>query len=139
MYECCGRSFEAKGLQQHLDNSHAHSNEIQCHWCFARWPTHDGKLRLKHEEKRHWLKCEYCTWIFKTKDGLEEHVDEEHPPNYCYGCKRSFQSPNNLNQVSRSIQQTFSQLKKSATSTSNHRSMSGKTSNVPGAQIRLPI
>ncbi|CAD6578905.1 MAG: hypothetical protein ASARMPRED_008887 [Alectoria sarmentosa] len=98
MYECCGRSFEAKGLRQHLDNSYAHSNEIECHWCFARWPTHDGKLRLKHEQKFHWLKCKDCNWKFSTEDGLQEHIDEEHSPNYCYGCQRSFQSPNNLNQ-----------------------------------------
>ena len=99
MYECCGRSFEAKGLRQHLDNSYAHSNEIECHWCFARWPTHDGELRLKHERNNHWYKCKECTLIFSTEGGLQEHVDEEHPPNYCYGCQRSFQSPQNLNQV----------------------------------------
>lgn len=99
MYECCGRTFEAKGIRQHLDNSYAHSNEIECRWCYARWPSHDGKLRLQHEKKHHWYRCEDCEWKFSTKARLQEHIDEEHPPNYCYGCQRSFQSPNNLNQV----------------------------------------
>ena len=100
MHECCGRSFETKALRQHLDNSYAHSNEIECRWCFARWPTHDGRLRLKHEKRHHWYRCEDCTWMFDSKDGLQEHIDEEHPPNYCYGCQRSFKSLNNLKMVS---------------------------------------
>lgn len=110
MYECCGRSFEAKSLRQHLDNSYAHANEIECRWCFARWPTHDGKLRLKHEQKKHWYQCEDCTCIFSTRNGLQEHIDEEHPPNYCYGCQRSFQSPNNLNQVFLPVHRKFLHL-----------------------------
>ena len=104
MYTCCGRSFEAQGLRQHLDNSFAHSNEIECRWCFARWPTHSGKLRLKHEQEKHWYRCKDCTWMFQSENGLQEHIDKEHPPNFCYGCQRSFQSLNHLNQVCLTLQ-----------------------------------
>lgn len=99
MYECCGRSFDVNGLRQHFNNSSTHSNEIECHWCFARWPTHEGKLRLKHEQDRHWYRCKECTCIFCYEDELQKHVDEEHPPNCCFGCQRSFHNPENLNQV----------------------------------------
>ena len=107
MHTCCGRTFEAKALRQHLDYSYAHANEIECRWCFARWPTHDGKLRLAHEEEKHWHKCGDCTWSFSTEEGLQEHINEEHPPNYCYGCQRSFQNLNNLNQVCIATHQKF--------------------------------
>ncbi|KAL8975989.1 MAG: hypothetical protein Q9205_007920, partial [Flavoplaca limonia] len=92
-----GRSFTSNGIRNHLDNSAYHSNEIECRWCFARWPTHDGKLRLKHEKQEHWLSCDSCNCIFEDEESLQEHKNEEHPPNYCYGCKRRFQSLNNLN------------------------------------------
>lgn len=110
MYQCCGRSFEAKGMRKHLDNSYAHSNEIECHWCFARWPTHASKLRLKHEMDNHWHHCKDCTWRFKTEELLQVHIDDEHPPNYCYGCQRAFQTPNNLNQVALVLHLKSSQL-----------------------------
>lgn len=112
MYECCGRTFEARALRQHLDNSYAHANEIGCRWCFARWPTHHGKLRLAHEQKKHWYRCDDCTWSFSTKEGLQEHIDEEHPPNYCYGCQRSFKNPNNLDQVTLALRPTHIVLKR---------------------------
>ena len=99
MYECCGRSFDAKGFRQHLDNSYAPANEIVCRWCFARWPAHEGSLRLKHEQRCHWYRCGDCTLIFRSEAGLQEHIDDKHPPNYCYGCQRSFQNLSNLNQV----------------------------------------
>ncbi|KAL9040147.1 MAG: hypothetical protein Q9180_002095 [Flavoplaca navasiana] len=97
MPHCCGRSFTYNGIRNHLDYSAYHSNEIECRWCFARWPTHDGKLRLKHEKQEHWLSCDSCNCIFEDEESLQEHKNEEHPPNYCYGCKRSFQNLNNLN------------------------------------------
>ncbi|CAL8575793.1 hypothetical protein XPA_001697 [Xanthoria parietina] len=97
MPECCGRTFTYNGIRNHLDNSAYHSNEIECRWCFARWPTHDGKLRLKHEQREHWAACDTCNCIFSSEAQLSDHKDEEHPPNYCYGCKRKFQNLNNLN------------------------------------------
>ncbi|KAK0516594.1 hypothetical protein JMJ35_001197 [Cladonia borealis] len=98
MPQCCGRSFTYNGMRNHLDNSRDHYNEIECRWCFARWPTHAGKLRLKHEQAEHWYECDHCNSIFETESGLEDHIADEHPPNYCYGCKRQFQNLNNLNQ-----------------------------------------
>ncbi|KAL8662160.1 MAG: hypothetical protein Q9168_008300 [Polycauliona sp. 1 TL-2023] len=97
MPQCYGRSFTYNGIRNHLDNSDYHANEIECGWCFARWPTHAGKLHLKHEQENHWLSCDSCTYIFRTEELLQEHKDDEHPPNYCYGCKRQFQNLNNLN------------------------------------------
>lgn len=102
MYACCGRTFDTyNGIRNHLDNSYAHSNEIECHWCTLRWPTHDGKARRKHEMDKHWCYCqeEGCDWRFESEDGLNEHMEDEHPPNYCYGCMRRFQNLNSLNQV----------------------------------------
>lgn len=99
MPECCGRWFDGNSIRNHLDNSYAHSNEIECRWCYARWPTHAGKLRLQHEQREHWLSCDQCTYIFENETALEEHKEEKHPPNYCYGCKRQFMNLNNLNQV----------------------------------------
>ncbi len=101
MPECCGRNFNANGMRNHLDHSAQHDDEIECGWCYARWPTHARKLRLQHEQSEHWYSCQDCEGIFETKKELEEHEDEAHPPNYCYGCQRQFQNPNNLNQVSR--------------------------------------
>ncbi|KAI4245570.1 MAG: hypothetical protein L6R40_002371 [Gallowayella cf. fulva] len=98
MPQCCGRSFTSNGIRNHLDNSAYHANEIECRWCYARWPTHDGKLRLRHEQREHWLACEVCQCIFSNEDGLQQHKDDEHPANYCYGCQRQFQSLNNLKQ-----------------------------------------
>ncbi|KAI4269646.1 MAG: hypothetical protein L6R35_006675 [Caloplaca aegaea] len=97
MPECCGRNFTANGIRNHLDNSAYHANEIECHWCYARWPTHGRKARLAHEQSLHWLACDSCSYIFRTEEELQAHKDEEHPPNYCYGCKRRFQNLNNLN------------------------------------------
>ncbi|KAL9046034.1 MAG: hypothetical protein Q9206_007177, partial [Seirophora lacunosa] len=97
MPECCGRSFTQNGIRNHLDNSAYHENEIECRWCFARWPTHAGKARLAHEQSEHWLSCDSCAYIFSSQAALDEHKDEEHPPNYCYGCKRRFPNLNNLN------------------------------------------
>ena len=107
MPQCCGRSFTYNGMRNHLDNSANHYNEIECRWCYARWPTHAGKLRLKHEQAEHWYSCDNCNSIFETEDALKEHVADEHPPNYCYGCKRQFQSLNNLNQVRPWLAETF--------------------------------
>ncbi|KAL8949097.1 MAG: hypothetical protein Q9222_004768 [Ikaeria aurantiellina] len=98
MPQCCGRFFTYNGIRNHLDNSSYHSNEIECRWCFARWPTHDGKLRLQHEQQEHWYACDSCSYIFSTEAARDEHQDEAHPPNYCYGCKRQFMNLNNLNQ-----------------------------------------
>ena len=99
MPTCCGRSFTSNGIRNHLDNSSDHYNEIECRWCYARWPTHDGKLRLAHEKRNHWVACDDCDYIFENDNTLQEHREEEHPPNYCYGCQRRFMNLNNLNQV----------------------------------------
>lgn len=98
MPDCCGRSFTSNGMRNHLDNSYNHSNEIGCRWCFARWPIHDGNLRLRHEQQNHWLSCGDCSSIFAFEEDLEEHRDEEHPSNYCYGCERQFSNLHSLNQ-----------------------------------------
>ncbi|KAL8960864.1 MAG: hypothetical protein Q9183_005394 [Haloplaca sp. 2 TL-2023] len=98
MPECCGRFFTPNGIRNHLDKSSYHGNEIECRWCYARWPTHDGRLRLKHEQQNHWLSCDECSCIFETDSELQDHKETAHPPNYCYGCKRSFMNLNNLNQ-----------------------------------------
>ncbi|KAL8628377.1 hypothetical protein Q9189_005921 [Teloschistes chrysophthalmus] len=95
---CCGRSFTSNGIRNHLDNSYTHNNEIECRWCYARWPTRDGRLRLKHEQQNHWKECDECNCIFETDSGLQDHKEDAHPPNYCYGCKRQFSNLNNLNQ-----------------------------------------
>ena len=81
MPQCCGRSFTYNGIRNHLDNSANHYNEIECRWCFARWPTHAGKLRLRHEQAEHWYSCGDCNAIFETEDAPQEHVADEHPPN----------------------------------------------------------
>ena len=99
MPTCCGRTFNHNGMRNHLDNSSYHANEIECRWCFARWPTHAGKLRLQHEQREHWYSCSDCSSIFATTEELEEHKDDEHDPTYCYGCQRKFMSLHNLNQV----------------------------------------
>ena len=135
---CCGRSFDYNGIRNHLDNSYTHANKIECRWCYARWPSHASKLRLKHEQDKHWYHCDDCTYIFSSQEGLQEHIDQEHPPNYCYGCKRSFQNLNNLNQVSRSLPTAFPP-DTNPTSTSNLQSMSERTSSVPGVQTNSPI
>ncbi|KAI4193889.1 MAG: hypothetical protein LQ346_003805 [Caloplaca aetnensis] len=111
MPSCCGRTFTYNGIRNHLDNSDYHTNEIECRWCFARWPTHDGKLRLGHEQREHWLSCDDCSYIFESQEALQEHRDAEHPPNYCYGCKRRFQNPNNLNQHLKSSTHTGKNVK----------------------------
>ncbi|KAL8748974.1 MAG: hypothetical protein Q9184_006997 [Pyrenodesmia sp. 2 TL-2023] len=111
MPQCCGRTFTNNGIRNHLDNSAYHENEIECRWCFARWPTHDGKRRLAHEQSEHWLSCDGCSYIFSTEEALQEHKDAEHPSNYCYGCKRRFQSLNNLNQHLKSSVHTGKNVK----------------------------
>ncbi|KAG7009721.1 hypothetical protein G7Y79_00002g008360 [Physcia stellaris] len=98
MPSCCGRTFTGNGMRNHLDNASQHTNEIECRWCWARWPSHDGRRRLQHEQREHWLSCGSCTCIFENESALQVHKEEEHPPNYCYECQRSFMNLNNLNQ-----------------------------------------
>ena len=103
MPTCCGRQFSTNGMRNHLDNSSSHANELECGWCYARWPSgHAGskKRRLEHEQREHWLSCKDCSCIFMNDDKLSEHRESAHPPNYCEQCKRRFQSLNHLNQVS---------------------------------------
>lgn len=103
-YSCCGRHFKNyNGIRNHLDNSAFHVDEIECRWCTERWPIHAGRVRLEHEKAVHWLECdadEDCPYIFANQEALDDHVDEAHPPHYCYGCQRRFMDANSLNQVS---------------------------------------
>ena len=113
-YNCCDRFFkDFNGFRNHLDNFYANENEIECRWCYARWPTHDGKLRETHEQEEHWLQCSEpgCTYIFENQKALDDHVEEEHPPNFCNGCSRQFQNPNSLNQVGIRIDGAYDLLK----------------------------
>ena len=100
-YDCCGRRFNTfNSIRDHLDNSSAHSNEIECRWCILRWPSHAEKFRKEHEQQEYWPTCEEggCTYIFENQKALDDHI-EEHPANYCDGCQNQFQSANNLDQV----------------------------------------
>lgn len=101
MPTCCGRTFTHNGMRNHLDNSGYHADEIECGWCFARWPAYDDEARLEHEQEEHWLPCQQCDFIFKNDDALNQHVKDAHPPPYCYVCQREFNNENNLNMVSR--------------------------------------
>lgn len=96
---CCGRTFDANGIRNHLDNAAHHANEIECRWCYRRWRTHDDRARRQHEEDEHWLQCQQCDVICPNQEEMDDHVEENHPANYCYGCQRRFQGVSQLRAV----------------------------------------
>lgn len=96
----CERTFPSQqALQQHYDDSTSHHRCEDCGFDGSTWE----KLLKHYQKTQHRVVCQGCddgdgmTWIPGSREYLD-HLKEE---NVCRTCQEHFQSPSNLDNVSR--------------------------------------
>jgi hypothetical protein len=96
----CGRTFPSqRALQQHYDDSASHHRCQDCGFDGSTWE----KLLEHCRKTQHRVVCQGCddgdgmTWI----PGSQEYLNHLREENVCTTCEEHFQSPSNLDNVSR--------------------------------------